>query len=98
MTVSTADNLLRLAAMIADTDDEELCAALCAEIDDLSEVDLRLLLLATKFVQRKPYRLVSKDPHTVRRSLEFAQHIGALINLSESDGFTEIDFRPPQLQ
>jgi hypothetical protein len=68
-------------------------------VNGLNSAGLRMLRLASKLLEGKPYAITTDNPETIRRSLPLADCIGASIqSVSERDGITKIVFGPPSAQ
>jgi hypothetical protein len=106
-TYADFDELVRLAALDDRPDDD-------ATYSELGSRDLMLLIMGSKLLEGKPFGVTTDDPESWRRSIAFARHIGATVEMIQPGGlmkaiidatadlgkdeFTQIIFRPPSTQ
>lgn len=87
--------------MMTNEMDEDQLDAFERELKRLDHTDAALVQFASKLIEGKRYRIVSDNPdgENFRRHRELAEHMGATVELEQSDGgMTEIIYRPPVRQ
>ena len=94
------DELIRLAALQRQVDRTgEPAAEFKAELAKLSGIGLRLLTLAAKLLEGKPYQIVTDNLDNAKQYRALAQNVGAAIEVGEIAGrFTRMIFRSPSVQ
>ena len=93
------DEIVRLATLRLQADRTgEPAAEFEAELAKLSGIDLRLLTLAAKLLEGKPYQIVTDNLDNAKQYRALAQNVGAAIEVGEIAGrFMRMIFRPPSM-